>query len=175
MRALWTLAALAALLAVGGAAPAAARVGTTEAAGYEVTCGFEQGREWFSGDILHIRGEIDTTRVVAYDAQTGLLEPRLTGTNTVVLNLNVNVVTGHGSVHGSTVLQPDGIAGAWETSYTGQIRDGVATLMAVGKGTGDLAGMRLRVELQSIDLADAPDLCGGGGQAASALRFELRP
>lgn len=176
MRALWTVGMLVALLVVGGGATrVAAQAQTTEATGYEVTCSIQPGSEWLSGDILHIRGEVATTRTVASNLQTGKAEPRLIGTNTILLNIDVNTATGRGTLHGSTTFQPDGIAGTWETRFTGTIRDGIVAVHAVGHGTGELAGMKLRAELQSIDLADAPAICGSAGLAASTVSWELRP
>lgn len=174
MRAFWTLGVAAALLlAGGGAAPAAAKGQVTELVGYEVTCAVIAGeKEWVSGQTYHVRGEIDTTRVLAFaETEQGKPDPifdlRFTGRNAIILNAEINTKTGAATVHGTTTLRIDRGDGAWETTFTGTFRDGVAAIRANGKGTGSLEGLTSRVVIQSLDPgAELPtyvtEACGVG-------------
>ena len=136
---------LALLTVFWGAVPAAARATVTEFTALEATCSVIPGTEWVSGNVLHIRNEVDTTRVAS-------TAPLTNGTNTVVVNVDLNLKNGSGDIHGTFSLQPDGVNGAWVGDFSGHVTDSVFFGHAVGQGTGELAGMKDMVSLQGTEV-----------------------
>lgn len=166
--ALFALALCTALIAV---APAAARATRTQFEAIEATCDIVPGNVKITGNVLHIRGQINTNRVVATDATQ-------TGTNTVVLNVDLNLDNGSGAAYGTFSLDSDAFTGTWEGSFSGQITDFVFTGQAVGQGTGDLSGQKVMVDLQDIDpatLSDNPCAPGPALGASSVTGVVLNP
>jgi hypothetical protein len=45
-------------------------------------------------------------------------DPELNGINTTVADADFNLKTGNAVIRGTTSLQPDGIAGTWEGTWT---------------------------------------------------------
>jgi hypothetical protein len=155
-----TLALLAGLL-IG--APAAAREQVTRFTGTEITC--VEGppeSQWVSNNVLHIRNQVITTRVSTTD-------PRTTGTNTIILNFNLDLGRGTGQLFGSYHLQPDRVDGAWNGHFNGHFRDFVNFVHAAGRGTGELAGLQERVDIQGTDLPSDNPCPAGAPTAASIL------
>jgi hypothetical protein len=144
------------------AAPAAARAQTTTFSGMEITCDeAPPSQEWMSGNVLHIRSQIVTTRILTDDE-------RVTGTNTIVLNFNLNLKNGSGSIYGTFRLQPDEVNGAWQGRFSGHFTNFVTTVHAVGHGTGDIAGLQEMITLHGADLpADNP--CPSGSPVAATV------
>lgn len=138
---------VAALLAV---APAAAKAKRTQFEAFEATCNIVPGDAEITGNVLHIREQINTNRVIATDATQ-------TGTNTVLVNVDLNLVNGDGAAYGTFSLDPDAFTGTWEGSFSGHISGFVITGQALGHGTGVLAGQKVMVDLQDIDPATLPE------------------
>jgi hypothetical protein len=145
--ALLLLALSTALLAV---APVVAKATRTQFEAIEATCNIVPGDVTVTGNVLHIRGQINTNRVIASDVTQ-------TGTNTVVVNVDLNLVNGHGAAYGTFSLDPDAFTGTWEGSFSGHISRFVFTGQAVGHGTGDLSGQKVMVDLQDIEPATLPE------------------
>jgi hypothetical protein len=143
-------------------APAVAGAVATTFTGLEVTCSeAPAAREWVSGDVLHVRGQLVTTRIVTTDDRT-------TGTNTIVLNLDLNLKNGSGGLYGTFHLQPDQVNGLWEGRFSGHFTNFVTSVHATGHGTGELAGLQEMVALQGTELpADNP--CPTGAPTAATL------
>ena len=130
-------------------APAAAEATSTPFSAYEATCNIVPGDVTVTGNMLHIRGQINTNQVIA-------TEVTQTGTNTVVVNVNLNLNNGSGAAYGTFSLDPDAISGTWQGSFSGHISDFVFTGKAVGHGTGDLSGQKVMVDIEDIDPAALP-------------------
>lgn len=143
-------------------APAAAGAAVTTFTGLEVTCSeAPAAREWVSGDVLHVRGQLITTRIVTTDY-------RATGTNTIVLNYDLNLKSGNGGLYGWFHLQPDQVNGFWEGRFSGHFTNFVTSVHATGHGTGKLAGLKEMVKLKATSLpADNP--CPTGTPTAATL------
>ena len=143
-------------------APAAARAVATTFTGLEVTCSeAPAAREWVSGNVLHVRGQLVTTRIVTTDERT-------TGTNVIVLNYDQNLKNGSGGLYGTFHLQPDQMNGFWEGRFSGHFTNFVTSVHATGHGTGELAGLQEMVTLQATELpADNP--CATGAPTAASL------
>jgi hypothetical protein len=69
----------------------------------------EPARQWLSGHVFHVRGEVDTKAV------TGDLEGTLTST----FGLNVDINTGAGNIAGSFVLATASVS--WAGSFNGHL------------------------------------------------------
>ena len=140
----------------------AAQAAVTEFTGSEITCseGLPE-KEWTSGNVLHIRNQIITTRILTTDNRT-------TGMNTIVLNFNLNLTNGTGGLYGTFHLQPDEVNGAWEGRFSGQFTNFVTSVHATGHGRGELAGLQEMVTLQGTDLP-ASNPCPAGTPTAATL------
>jgi hypothetical protein len=142
--------------------PVAARAIATTFTGLEVTCSEAPAeREWVGGDVLHIRNEIVTTRILTTD-------DRVTGTNTIVLNFNLNLKNGTGGLYGTFHLQPDDVNGTWEGRFSGQFTNFVTSVHATGHGTGELVGLQEMVTLHGTELPGS-NPCAAGAPSAATL------
>src|SRR5262249_44887225 len=93
---------------------------------------------------LRARGQGFTDIVEAHD-------PRIAGTNTLLVDITVDPKTGNGSLTGSLVLRSRGVSGAWEGGLLeGEIRQGPVTARGLARGTGARAGQTLRVDFQQL-------------------------
>ena len=134
---------------------------------YEYDCFTGLEAVWQEGNVLHMRGVGHTNVNVSTN-------PELNGINTTVADADFNLKTGNAVIRGTTSLQPDGIAGTWEGTWTFIYNRGVGgTGRAVAQGTGALSGKTL-----FLDLYDAePDgklgeMCEGLGDPESYARSE---
>jgi hypothetical protein len=134
---------------------------------YEYDCFTGLEAVWQEGNVLHMRGVGHTNVNVSAN-------PELNGINTTVADADFNLKTGNAVIRGTTSLQPDGIAGTWEGTWTFIYNKGVGvTGRAVAQGTGVLKGKTL-----FLDLYDAePDgnlqaRCEGIGDPEGYARSE---
>jgi hypothetical protein len=112
---------------------------------YEYDCFTGMETVWQAGNVLHMRG-VDHTNVNI----SASLELR--GINTTVADADFNLKTGYGAIRGTMSFQPDGIAGAWEGSWTFIYNNGVGgTGRAVAHGTGALKGKTLFLDLYDAE------------------------
>jgi hypothetical protein len=79
-------------------------------------------RQWVSGHILHVRGEVDT----------GTLSGGLVGTITTTINVDVDQNTGRGTVHGAFVIMT--ASETWTGAFSGTIGATTGTGQFVGHG-----------------------------------------
>ena len=134
--------------------PVAARPEIIEFTAVEAVCSVIPGEQWVSGNVLHLRNQVENARTVS-------AEPLANGANTLVTNYDLNLLNGSGGLYGTFRWQPDAVNGAWEGRWSGQFKDFVWSGQAVGQGTGVLAGMMVKVWLQGTDVpADHPCLPG---------------
>jgi hypothetical protein len=101
------------------------------------------GREWYSagGRIQHVRGwtgEYETTGGEYVD-----------GTSIVVANWNLDLASGDGTMWGTTDLTLTGTNGGWHETWVAKFDDFVWSGWAVGRGFGDLQGMKIRLDVWS--------------------------
>ncbi len=124
--------------------PSFAKATITEFEGIETVCSIvNPGDVNISDGIVHIRGQILTTVIESAEA-------RFAGTNTVVINLDLDPTTGTGTSFGTFSLNPDAVAGTWEGRFSGKITNGLLSLRAVGHGTNDLKGQQIKVNVQGF-------------------------
>jgi len=91
-------------------------------------------------DILHIRG----IRHVNVDVSDN---PMVSGLNTTYGMAEINQVTGNGVIRGTWSLKPDTIDGTWEGTWVVVSNNGVVKADAQAKGTGELSGKQLVMQL----------------------------
>lgn len=111
----------------------------------------QDAERWWIDDegILHYRG---------LPADLLLLDGPLEGTGNAVVNLNIDLLTGNGDESGAVTYQvtwgdlSGTFEGRFSTTYTG----GVGTGHGVYHGTGDLAGMKLMVDISIVAVGDPP-------------------
>jgi hypothetical protein len=167
---------VAALLAVaatlgttGVAASASARpaVTTFEGVFYPCTQGPPE-REWISGDVLHFRGATNHNQWV-----TG--HPLVDGFVDNVVDANINLRTGHGVAHARETLRPDGVDGTWEIRTKVTITPDGQSARGVGRGTGDLHRMTIRVLGHGdVPLAPGENACSSEFDFAVQIEGEVR-
>lgn len=130
--------------------PARAGAERTEITALDATCSITPGVQWISGSVLHVRNEVDIKRTVSSD-------PLVNGTNTVLTNYDIDLNTGSGGGWGTFVFRPDQVNGTWKGSFAGPLTAGVFSSRGVGKGTGALKKMEIKVSFQGIPVpADQP-------------------
>ena len=136
-----------------------ARAGTTvrEFTAREVGCMvLSPGEGSLTGDILHVRDAMDVSQIF------GSNEPLVSGTDTIHVSYNVNITTGNGAVHGTAVIQPEGVNGTWEFHFAGPLRSGLFSTHTVGHGTGELAGQIIMMDIQQVRGTSSNSPCPGG-------------
>jgi hypothetical protein len=125
--------------------PVQAAASTTAFTALDATCSITPGVQWVSGNVLHVRNEIDTK-------QTASSNSLVNGMNTVTTNYDINLITGSGGGWGTFILQPDQVNGAWMGSFSGPLSYGVFSGQGVAGGTGALEGMKLSASFQGISV-----------------------
>jgi hypothetical protein len=123
---------------------------------------------WVTGQVLHLRGIVSTGRTYG--------DPYFAGTFENTVNLDLNLETGSGNVHGYGKIMPDEYDGTWEGGhFTGPILNFIYNGQGIDYGTGELEGMMDVVHIQEIDPsglpADFADPCSGS-PVLSALYAE---
>ena len=109
------------------------------------------------GSTLHITDQVHQNLFISDDPA---VFPN--GINTAHLDLTINTVTAKAAVFATAVLQPHGVAGAWEGHGTFLIDliTGGQQGHAVFHGTGVLAGQTLVIDTSSGNPAECPTLPG---------------
>jgi len=105
------------------------------------------------GQTLHFSGQIHQNLFFSDDPA---VFPN--GTNTGVLDMTINLVTGNAMVYAEASFQPDGVNGTWEGAghFLVDTLTGDQQGHAVFHGTGDLAGQTLVVDITGGNPADCP-------------------
>jgi hypothetical protein len=155
------------VLLLGAAGQVGGQAVRYDVSSYEYDCFTGMEKVWEEGNVLHVRGVGHTNVNVSTN-------PELNGINTTVADADFNLKTGYAVIRGTMSLQPDGIAGTWEGTWTFIYNKGVGvTGRAVAQGTGVLKGKTL-----FLDLYDAePDgnlqaRCEGIGDPEGYARSE---
>lgn len=130
---------LVALLALSTSGLISAKSVRTDVESLEYDCftGFaENGRVWQEGDILHIRNVLHSNINFSDTAE-------LVGVHSNVASGDINLATGHTSIRGKSVWQPDGFDGAWVGHWTWLTNEQFNQGWGVFRGTGELSGKLL--------------------------------
>lgn len=110
----------------------------------------DPGTSFQSGDILHIRNQVVLERKVSDHAL-------LNGWDEVTLNMELNTVTGKGTVHGTSIYKPDLSDDHFEGSLTGRIKNFVFSGRGISRGTGELEGLiGLVMAIEQIPVPENP-------------------
>lgn len=112
------------------------------AEGYEAQCGeiLDPGKTWFDGYTMQIRGQVSEFKGIANNPLVG-------GTNTVTLNVTLDLTTGNGTAWGKFKSIPSARPyGSWEGSFSGRVVGGLYQGKGIGHGTGELSGMQMKNE-----------------------------
>lgn len=126
---------------------------------YTATCvEYPPEQVWMTGQVLHIRGMVTTGRAFG--------DPYFAGQFTNSTDIDLNLATASGNVHGTTKIVPEAYDGTWEGGhFTGPIIDHMYTGQGIDYGTGELAGLMDVVHIQQIDPSELPaefaDPCDG--------------
>jgi hypothetical protein len=109
------------------------------------------------GQTLHFSGQVHQNLFFSDDPA---VFPN--GTNTGVLDMTINLVTGKATVYAEASLQPDGANGTWEGhgSFLVDTLTGDQQGHGVFHGTGEFAGLTLVEEITAGNPLDCPDLPG---------------
>lgn len=146
---------------------ASAQAARTYLASYEYDCMVDPGTMWLEGNMLHVRGRVQSNVNVSDT-------PELNGISTVVGNADINMKTGYGVFRGTYSFQPDGIAGTWEGSWTFTGTKGTGVAHTVAQGTGDLAGKKLFLTMRD-DLSpgdESAEMCANIGEWSGNIFVE---
>jgi hypothetical protein len=113
---------------------------------------------WVTGQVLHLRGIVATGRTFG--------DPYFAGTFENKVDIDLNMVTGSGNVHGYGKIMPDAYDGTWQSGhFTGPILNFMYSGQGIDYGTGELDGLMDVVHIQEIDPnglpADYANACNG--------------
>ena len=156
---------LIAILLLATSSAAAKSPKRTPFTGIYYTCEtIDPGEVWYTGGtpeeprVLHQRGNTSVGRATSD-------EPLYNADNTSVGNLNLNLVTGSGGLHGTFEKNVDVVDGGWKGHWAGHFTDFLATIKIIGRGTGDLAGMKYFATFEQLTYIPDPDPCEGAETA----------
>ncbi len=131
--------ALGSVLALGLVAPVAAKPTMIPISGDDTgAVVLEEGRTWVSGPLTHVRGWS-----AEYTTTGGEL---VNGTSIIVANWNIDA-TGDGTMWGTTELTLTSGTGGWHETWVAKFEGGSWAGWGVGRGWGDLDGMRIRLDV----------------------------
>jgi len=114
---------------------------------------------WVTGQVLHLRGVVTTGRTFG--------DPYFAGEFENTVDIDLNMVTGSGNVHGYGKIMPDAHDGTWQGGhFTGPILNFMYSGQGIDYGTGALDGLMDVVRIQEIDPMGLPaefaNPCNGG-------------
>ncbi len=108
------------------------------------TCEVVPGTTETTADgLVHIRQQIFTDIVESQD-------PRIAGTNTPVLDIDLDQQSGTGALRGTFLLKPSAGDGEWEGELQGHFDQGLVRSSGIARGTGALGGSVLQVEFRQV-------------------------
>lgn len=117
---------------------------------YILACVVDAGRVWTTGKdgkIVHVRGQVNFSYL--YDTET--LE--LKGEVDEILNYDLNTVTGSGGISGSVsfLLYDYSPTDPFVGTFGGHFQNFALKIRVVGRGTGEVKGVRRRARLVGVD------------------------
>ncbi len=139
------------VLAVMSAAPGAAKATKITTCATQTNTAEIPGKTWFSDDgtIMHIRGQITYADIEPLAGHPECDPAYSSGQMVMVVNINLNLVTGAGNAYGKHTITADGFDGVWEGVFSGKMENFVYSGKAISHGTGDLEGMLQKVQIQA--------------------------
>lgn len=151
------------------AGPVGADVSRTPVQALEYTCVKSPGEIWQSGNVLHVRGQLNENVVVAGDAIWGI--------NTAVLNYNLNLHTGQIVGNASADFVPLGASGGYAGTGEFRFEDfGMTTAFGMGnlQGYGEFKGQLMRQDLAALppDPLAGSAYCEGHGEYFSTTQWD---
>jgi hypothetical protein len=125
-----------------------ARVSVTRGRALETVCTAVPGEEWVEDNVYHLRGQ-QHSNIIESNSHM------LAGTNTAMINLDLDLDTGKGYVWGTFLIEPTAVTeGAWQGRFRGRLEDYlVKNGRATGRGSGDLADMKIYLRLWEEPIA----------------------
>lgn len=102
-------------------------------------------------------------------------EPRMTGNNSLLLDLDVEPATGKGSLRGTFSFHSKTGDGIWEGELEGLISGGTVTAFGAAKGKGAFVGAILRVDFFQVSERDGPHPCDSPKAFFDMEGFILEP
>lgn len=149
--------------------PVSAKTVRTSIEAVEYVCTKMPGDTWMSGNILHVRGQVNENVVV--------VNGEIWGINTAVLSYDLNLHTGQivGRAHASFV--PLGADGGYSGTGVFRFQDFGATMAmgrAVLQGYGELKGHTMHQDLEALppDPVTGTAFCEGHGQYFSTTLWK---
>lgn len=141
MRRFMTLLVVGAVLALALAPVATATTARVPVTADEVMTGLlSAGTTSTHGNVQNVRGMAGVATATGSDL--------LQGTDTIVINYNLNTATGNGALWGTNVIEPTAYpGGSFRCSWIGIFDDFVWTGRAVCHGAGSLDGWQLRLAI----------------------------
>jgi hypothetical protein len=105
-------------------------------------------RFWISEDgIVHMRGiTVNQTDTSTNDYDNGIA--------TLIMNVDINPVTGYGHAYGSLTVYPIAYDGTWVGQWSTHISPEGLRGSATARGTGELEGLLLFNDMRSTDPAN---------------------
>lgn len=116
---------------------------------YEISCATSPGVSWEEGQVRHLRGA--TSWSLFYEEGN----PDPIGMDSIVVNINENLVTGKQQVFGTfSLTYPQEGEGTFDGRWTAKFDPAVPSFLgrAVGQGTGDLTGKKMKLKLEAVFL-----------------------
>lgn len=119
---------------------------------YQILCVVDPGTQWVDGTTLHIRGQL------AHEITYGPPTFEIVGQNSLVINSNIDLVTGYITTSGSFSLHylPASPTGTFDGRLNARGIGEDWRGKAVGHGTGDLKGQKIKGVIQPVPLAEVP-------------------
>lgn len=156
-----------AVLLFGITGQAAAETTRHPVSAYEYDCVTDWGRQWTRGDVLHIRDIVHVNVSISDD-------PELNGINTTVADADINLKTGNVSIRGTMSFKPHDLDGTWEGRWIFVANSRTYFGKAIGRGTGELEGQRLVMNLFDAEPDDegAPAVCATVGGEPHGFSFQ---
>jgi len=111
----------------------------------------DTGNVWFTENftVMHIRGEIERGTIEPTDNPD--CDPTFTnGTIEMVVNINLNLITGEGTVFGTHVITSNESDASWVGSFTGQIKETGFSGKSISHGSGDWEGYFEKANIEAI-------------------------
>lgn len=135
------------------ALPASAESSKTPFDVYEVSCDVTPGIQWVAGHTLHVRGQ--ESQNIFYDPETF----EILGENSIVSNVNSDLNTGQANLFGtfSAIYLPESNTGTFDGTWNGELSPASGFVgRALGHGTDDITGKKIKVTVRGVDLSEVP-------------------
>ena len=112
----------------------------------------DSGKVWFTDDftMMHIRGEIERG-TIEFIENPECDSTFTDGTIEMVVNINLNLITGQGTVFGTHVITSNESDASWVGSFTGKIKETGFSGKSISHGSGDWEGYLEKVSIEALN------------------------